>query len=291
MGIWKKIMPYALHMRPLSWIIVAGHFTMGFIFAGGFKLAYLPALLSGWVVWVVLLNGGALAFNSFYDKDKGDITWLNNPPAIPKYLLQFSILLFIVGLIAAFFVNIKFFIASLSASILSILYSHPKIRLKKITGLDALANVIAYGILTPYAGYALINNEISDSFGLVLVAMFFLTMGGYPLSTIYQYEEDIKRGDRTLTAFLGKKNSLLFSMAAITIGFLIIFYGGYKGLLGHYAILTLFVLVSILVILLNWFFNLDRIDAKKELYKAYLLMIMTDIILAISILLPNKLLF
>ena len=276
-------------MRPLSWVLVTFHFILGFIFGGGFSIDYINALLLGCFIWAVLLNSGALAFNSFYDRDKGDITWLNNPPAIPRYLLQFSIFLFIIGLTLAYFINSRFFIAALVASILSILYSHPKIRLKKIAGFDALANVIAYGILTPYAGYILINNSLSDSFGLVLIAMFFLTTGGYPLSTIYQYKEDIKRGDITLTAFLGKKNSLLFSMAAITIGFLIIFYGIYKGLLGHYAILALLVFISVLFILLNWFFNLNEIDAKKELYKAYLLMMAIDVILAISIILPIKL--
>ncbi len=43
-------------------------------------------LAAAWFVWVVLLNGGTLAFNSAYDRDTGPVAYLPNPPQPPSWL-------------------------------------------------------------------------------------------------------------------------------------------------------------------------------------------------------------
>ena len=44
------------------------------------SLAPLP-LAGAWLAWVVLLNGGTLAYNSAWDRDTGAVAYLRRPPA------------------------------------------------------------------------------------------------------------------------------------------------------------------------------------------------------------------
>lgn len=39
------------------------------------------------VAWAVLGNGGTLAINSVFDRDGGDIGYLDDPPPVPAALL------------------------------------------------------------------------------------------------------------------------------------------------------------------------------------------------------------
>src|SRR5947207_11478295 len=85
------VFSYVLHLRPAEWPIMAGHTMLGYVLAVGIKGAgsgerLLPAL-GALLIWVILLNGGTLAINSVFDKDEGDIGYLNAPPPLPRHLL------------------------------------------------------------------------------------------------------------------------------------------------------------------------------------------------------------
>src|SRR5207249_189462 len=97
---------YVLHMRPAEWPIMAGHTMLGYVLAVGIKGAgsgerLLPAL-GALLIWVILLNGGTLAINSVFDRDEGDIGYLNAPPPLPRHLLAFSGALLAGGQLLAF---------------------------------------------------------------------------------------------------------------------------------------------------------------------------------------------
>src|SRR5258708_29652492 len=93
-------------MRPGEGAIMAAHTMLGYGLAVGLKGAgsgerFLPAL-GALLIWVILLNGGTLAINSVFDKDEGDIGYLNAPPPLPRYLLTFSVALLAGGQLLAF---------------------------------------------------------------------------------------------------------------------------------------------------------------------------------------------
>ena len=89
-------LPYLLHLRPLEWPIVAAHFSVGWLVAGGLRSPDGRALL-GMLVWVVALNGGTLALNSAFDRDDGDIAYLRQPPRIPAGLAWGAAVLMLAG--------------------------------------------------------------------------------------------------------------------------------------------------------------------------------------------------
>src|SRR5439155_20687407 len=107
-------------------------------------LPALGALLS----WVILLNGGTLAINSVFDKDEGDIGYLNAPPPLPRHLLAFSDALLAGGQLIAFALPPAFRVADALCFVLSILYSVPPFRFKALVGGDWVINMWGIGTLT-----------------------------------------------------------------------------------------------------------------------------------------------
>jgi 4-hydroxybenzoate polyprenyltransferase len=102
--------------------------------------------------------------------------------------------------------------------VLSVLYSVPPARLKAVPGADWLINMAGFGTLTPYAGWAATGLPLHAAPGVVLLGFCPLFAALYPLTQIYQFEEDRRRGDRTLALTLGVKRSLLVSLAAAVAG-------------------------------------------------------------------------
>ncbi|MEW6096596.1 MAG: prenyltransferase [bacterium] len=283
----RRLVPYILHTRPRSWPIVSCHLIVGFLLAHGFKAISLEVvfdLLIGLVLWVVLLNGGTLALNSAFDKDEGDIGYLNNPPEVPKYLSLFSITLMIIGLILSYFFTLRFFVAYLVCFILSILYSCPPIRLKAVPGFDLLINSLGYGAFTLYGGWAVVNKELNATIIIILSSFFLLFAGLYPLTQIYQYEEDKRHGDRTFTVLLGEKRVLLFSIISITMGFILIFAEVLLRHMNYCSLTTILALLCWYKVLIPWYLHKEIIDAQKGMYNALWVWFITDISVIISIL-------
>ena len=214
---------YLLHTRPVEWPIVAAHTMVGYFLAVGLPLAFRsetfgPALL-GTMLWVLCLNGGTLALNSAYDRDEGDVAYLRQPPPPPPYLAAFGLGLMLFGLMAALLLPAEYRLVYGLCLGLSILYSVPPFRFKSVPGADWIINMWGFGTLTPYAGWAATGLPVGTVGRLVLLGFFPLFAALYPLTQIYQFEEDTRRGDRTLALWLGVRRSLVVAQVAAVLGF------------------------------------------------------------------------
>jgi 4-hydroxybenzoate polyprenyltransferase len=221
---------YLLHLRPTEWPIMAAHTAVGYLLAVGVAglrsgQHVAPALL-GIVLWVACLNGGTLALNSAFDRDEGDIAYLRQPPPPPARLAAFSLLLMTAGQLAALTLPAGYAIAYAVCFALSVLYSVPPLRLKAVAGADWAINMWGFGTLTPYAGWAATGIPLDLARGLVLLAFCPLFAALYPLTQLYQVEEDVRRGDRTLASALGAERSLDASLGAALVAFLLFTAGG-----------------------------------------------------------------
>ena len=238
---------YLLHLRPAEWPIMAGHTMLGYVLAVGLpgvaRGARLQEALWALLIWVVFLNGGTLAINSVFDRDEGDIGYLNAPPPLPRYLLHFSVALLAGGQLLAFTLPVGFRLAYAVCFALSLLYSVPPFRFKAVAGVDWVINMWGFGTLTPYAAWAATGRPLDLGHALVLLAFCPLFAGLYPLTQLYQLEEDRRRGDRTLALIVGTRTSLVVALACTVLAF---------GLLGWAAVLLRVPAFLLLVPLAAW---------------------------------------
>lgn len=219
---------YLLHLRPAEWPIVSVHFLTGSALAVGLpglggQLRRGPLLLA-LLAWVIGLNGGTLALNSAFDRDEGDVAYLRAPPPPPRRLAAASLGLMTAGLGAAFLLPAGFAAAYAVCFALSIVYSVPPARAKAVPGLDWAINMAGFGFLTPFAGYAATGLRPTGPHLGVLLAFALLFGALYPLTQLYQLDEDALRGDRTLAIALGARRSLLLAAAMAAAAFGLLFW-------------------------------------------------------------------
>jgi lycopene elongase/hydratase (dihydrobisanhydrobacterioruberin-forming) len=214
---------YLLHTRPAEWPIVAAHGLVGYLLAvgaaGAFSAERLEPALLGVLLWVVCLNGGTLALNSAYDRDVGDVAYLHRPPPPPAHLAGFGLGLMVSGLAGSFVLPHAYQLAYGTCLVLSVLYSVPPFRLKSVPGVDWVINMVGFGSLTPFAGWAATGYRLSSAGLLVLLGFCPLFAALYPLTQIYQFEEDARRGDRTLARALGVRASLVVACVSAVVAF------------------------------------------------------------------------
>lgn len=219
---------YLLHLRPREWPIMIAHTALGVVLALGLRGAVerltTPAgaatILGALAIWVLCLNGGTLAINSAFDRDEGDVGYLDAPPPVPRHLAAFSIALMAIGLAWSLLAMPAAFSAAYAICLLlSVLYSVPPIRLKAVAGADWLINMIGFGTLTPFAGWAATGESLTTTGLWVLLAFCPLFAALYPLTQLYQFEEDRARGDRTLALVIGLRPSLGVAVGAALIAF------------------------------------------------------------------------
>jgi len=249
-------------------------------FAGVVRGAWLSQALGGLAIWVIFLNGGTLAINSVFDKDEGDIGYLNAPPPLPRYLPHFSVALLVIGQVLAFALPVGFRIAYAICFVLSILYSVPPFRFKAVAGVDWVINMWGFGTLTPYAAWAATGRPLDVGHGLVLLAFCPLFAGLYPLTQLYQFDEDRRRGDRTLALILGMGASLVVATVATLLAFGLFAWATWRLPVGLKGFTLLVPLVLWLVVLLPWLFGYGGWSPKQHqrgMYRALGAWAVTDL--------------
>ena len=181
-------------------------------------------------------------YNSYFDKDEKSIGGLKKPPKVDKGLFYLSLLFDLVAFGLALIIHPVFMIMMITYSLVSRAYSFQGIRLKKYpltswvsAGFFQVSFTfwMAHMAITARTFPAWSNPEILYA-GLLTTAML---MGSYPMTQIYQHEEDGKRGDKTLSMILGIKGTFFFTaifFALTSLGFFLYFMKYYHTTYGFY---------------------------------------------------------
>lgn len=258
-----------LHLRiPFSYFLLPV-----FLFA----LAVSPNLIQDRLLWVflllhVFLYPASNGYNSYFDKDEKSIGGLKNPPTVSISLYWVSLLFDVIAVVLGA-IKISFLFAAmvLIYGLVSKAYSHPFIRLKKRPIGGWLVTGFFQGFFTFSMCYVGINNFNVDSifreqalYPATLASL--MLWANYPMTQVYQHEEDARHGDRTLSLLLGIRGTFYFAavfFALTSIGFVLYFLKFYQL---RQAWAFLLALGPVVIYFGSWFWKV-RIDAANADYR------------------------
>jgi 1,4-dihydroxy-2-naphthoate octaprenyltransferase len=193
-----------VHLRLHFQLILSGIFLWAFLLAGGVPS---PRALFAFLILHVLLYGGTTAFNAWYDQDEGPVTGLRRPPPAERACLVGGLAFMLLGAALAPRVSPTFAGIYVLIMLLSIGYSHPRVRFKDGPLSSLVVVAVGQGVLGFLAGAAVaVRRGLPPATPELLLggaAATLLTTGLYPLTQVFQIEADLERGDRTFAAHFG----------------------------------------------------------------------------------------
>ena len=206
-----------VHLRLPFQLVLAPFMLFGAALSHGKLRA--PTFALAFVILHVCIYGGTTAYNSHYDKDEGPIGGLEHPPAAGPWLLPGGIAIQAVGLALAPLVSWGFFFTCLAFAILGVLYSRPVPRLKGRPWPSLFTVMVGQGMLGAIAGACAVSAPaFRAELGLGVLGASLLVGGLYPISQVFQMEEDRARGDRTLALLLGHRGTVVLASALFCLG-------------------------------------------------------------------------
>jgi 1,4-dihydroxy-2-naphthoate octaprenyltransferase len=240
-----------------------------------FSLSVSPNLNGNTIFWVFfivhfLLYPASNGFNSYFDKDEKSIGGLKNPPPVNKGLYYLSLLFdaaaVVLGLIK---ISLLFAIMLFVYGMVSKAYSHPAIRLKKYAITGWIITGLFQGLFTFCMCYIGLNKFSTDHLwnasvlipGILTSVMLW---ANYPMTQVYQHEEDARRGDKTFSLMLGIRGTFYFVagvFGVVTIGFVWYFtqYFNVK-----YAFAFLLALLPVVLYFFYWFIGVYKDESKAD---------------------------
>ncbi|MHA4739308.1 UbiA family prenyltransferase [Dyadobacter sp. MSC1_007] len=163
----------------------------------------------------LLVYPASNGYNSYIDRDEGSIGGLEKPPLPTIHLFYLTLFLDVAATVLAFsFVNTLFAVCLVLYIGASRAYSSRQVRLKKYPFIGFLTVVVFQGAFTYYMSIAGISGEalrLDASNIFVLLGCSFQIAGAYPLTQVYQHEQDKREGIITLSYKLGYIGTFVFT--------------------------------------------------------------------------------
>jgi 1,4-dihydroxy-2-naphthoate polyprenyltransferase len=188
-----------------------------------------PRAILIFVILHLLIYPASNGYNSYMDRDTGPIGGLEHPPTPTRGLFRITLLMDLTGLGLGLIIG-PYFAAGLAVYILaSRAYSYRGIRLKKYPFIGWLTVASCQGALIFFLVYqgshpVTARAESLEAPAEAMIACSLLLGGFYPLTQIYQHEDDRRDGVRTLSMVLGYRGSFIFTGLMYTVAFLFLFH-------------------------------------------------------------------
>jgi 1,4-dihydroxy-2-naphthoate octaprenyltransferase len=160
----------------------------------------------------VLVYPSSNGYNSYMDRDTSSIGGVKNPLQPTKELFYVTILLDILALTMSFFISAYFFGGVLLFIAASHAYSFRGIRLKKYPIIGFLTVIIFQGALVFLIVIQGCSQDGITSYPTAAIIGSALLIGAlYPLTQIYQHQQDAVDGVKSISAMLGYRGTFIFS--------------------------------------------------------------------------------
>ena len=208
-----------IHLRLHFQLLLAPIFLWGFLLGGGRPDA---RAIGAFVVFHLFLYGGATAFNSAYDRDTGPVGGLEHPPPVDARLLPFSIGILLVGWFLSALLAPELCLVYGVILAFAVAYSHPSVRWKAAPWPSLATIFVGQGVFGFLGGWLAAGRSLGAAAspdGVVgALEASLIVAGFYPLTQLFQIEEDRSRGDRTLAVAWGPTRCFRLAQAAFLLG-------------------------------------------------------------------------
>ena len=240
-------------LQPSTIQLLRFHFSLFLLPVFLFALSQLPQIDWGRAVVLffvlhLLVYPASNGYNSYMDRDETPIGGLASPMKPTRQLFLVTVGMDCLALVAAACLSWLTALGILFYILASRAYSFRGIRLKKYPVLGFVTVFVFQGALVYYLTYHTAHPERPTAVPLMQCLIASLLIGAlYPLTQIYQHEEDKRDGVITISYMLGKRGTFLFSMVLFLVA------GGLFYWLfseqGHMNFFFLYVLVLLPVVL------------------------------------------
>lgn len=224
------------------------------------------------LVFVILhffLYPASNGYNSYFDQDEGSIGGLEHPPETTKNLYSWALILDLVALLLGLLIDWKFSLMLLIYGLVSKAYSHPLVRLKK----RPIAGWLAVGFFQGYFTFLMtvygvttitIESLLNWQWQLPALLSTLLLLGSYPMTQVYQHNEDEQRGDMTISLKLGVLGTFHFTglfFSVSTLGFFFYFKETFSV---HTGLLFIILLSPVTCYFLYWYLKVRKDDSQAD---------------------------
>jgi hypothetical protein len=196
--------PFSFFLMPLFLFALSQSATIL-----GFKAAV------SFIIIHFLVYPASNGYNSYIDKDTSPIGGLEKPPMPTKTLFYTTLVMDILSVILSFLLINPLFAGCILLYIgASRAYSSKQIRVKKYPFWGFLLVIFFQGAFTYYmASLGITGNALvlDKEKAFLLLGCSFQIAGAYPLTQIYQHQQDYKDGVITLSYKLGYTGTFIFT--------------------------------------------------------------------------------
>jgi geranylgeranylglycerol-phosphate geranylgeranyltransferase len=202
----------------------------------------------------LFLEASTFALNDYYDLEIDRINKRIDRPLVrgdlsPKTALNLFYLLFPLGLICSYFVNMTCFIIALITALISVLYD-AKMKKIKLIGNFYIAYIMAipfvFGGATVLGNNAFSLGAINPAIYVIALIAFLAGAGREIMKDVMDFEGDKRQGVKSFPRYIGIRASngiaAIFYLCAIALSFLPFFLAGFGV---YYQNITYFILVFI----------------------------------------------
>jgi 1,4-dihydroxy-2-naphthoate octaprenyltransferase len=165
------------------------------------------------IILHLLVYPSSNGYNSYMDRDETPIGGLKSPMQPTRQLFVVTVIMDVIALVLSFLISPFFALGILLYILASRAYSYRRIRLKKYPIRGFLTVFLFQGAWIFFISYHAIDPQHTNPVPLLPCLISSMLIGAlYPLTQIYQHEDDKKDGVTTISMILGKRGSFVFSM-------------------------------------------------------------------------------
>ena len=213
-----------------------------------------PDAILIFIILHLLVYPASNGYNSYMDRDTGSIGGIKDPMQPTKQLFYVTIIMDVAAIAVSLLITTIFALGILLYILASRAYSWRKIRLKKHPVIGYLTVIIFQGAVTFFLVYH--GSGSNHTTGVPVIAMIAasLLIGGfYPLTQIYQHEDDLKDGVQTISYKLGYKGTFLFTGIIYAMAFSMLAVHFFTNLEWNRFLLLQIFMLPVLVYFFIWF--------------------------------------